>query len=68
MTSTPVKVEYSLTPLDRTLAEPIAALCDRAALHGPEVVRAQDRYDHRTERDRDLSATPPGTPDDVRTR
>jgi DNA-binding HxlR family transcriptional regulator len=45
VTSTPIKVEYSLTPLGRTLVEPLAALCDWAERHGPDVVAAQDAHD-----------------------
>lgn len=34
---TPPQVECTLTPLGRTLAEPLAQLCDWAARHGDEL-------------------------------
>ncbi|WP_318363021.1 helix-turn-helix domain-containing protein [Enterobacter sp.] len=45
--TSPVSVEYSLTPLAKTLQEPFSALYDWALKHGPEVVRAQQEYDAR---------------------
>jgi DNA-binding HxlR family transcriptional regulator len=41
----PVTVEYSITPLGRTLAEALAPLADWATTHIGEILRARDRYD-----------------------
>jgi len=43
----PPRVEYSLTPLGRTLYEPILAIVDWAQAHINEVLSARDRYDSR---------------------
>lgn len=43
----PPHVEYSLTPLGRTLYEPIAAVVGWARAHIDEVISARDRYDSR---------------------
>lgn len=45
--TSPVSVEYSLTPLAKTLQEPFSALYDWALKHGPAVARAQQEYDAR---------------------
>lgn len=45
--TSPVSVEYSLTPLAKTLQEPFNALYEWALKHGPEVGRAQQEYDSR---------------------
>ncbi len=45
--TSPVSVEYSLTPLAKTLQEPFSALYDWALKHGPAVARAQQEYDSR---------------------
>ncbi|WP_024548539.1 winged helix-turn-helix transcriptional regulator [Siccibacter turicensis] len=45
--TSPVSVEYSLTPLAKTLQEPFSALYDWALKHGPQVVQAQQEYDAR---------------------
>ncbi|MFC5748659.1 winged helix-turn-helix transcriptional regulator [Actinomadura rugatobispora] len=37
----PPSVEYSLTPLGRTLLEPLSALADWAVLHEPEIAKAR---------------------------
>ncbi|MEV4537072.1 helix-turn-helix domain-containing protein [Asanoa sp. NPDC049518] len=37
----PPRVEYALTPLGRTLLEPLAAICAWTAAHQPEVLRAR---------------------------
>ncbi|GIF51679.1 HxlR family transcriptional regulator [Asanoa ferruginea] len=38
----PPRVEYALTPLGRTLLEPLAAICAWSAAHLPEVLRQRD--------------------------
>ncbi|MFC0622484.1 winged helix-turn-helix transcriptional regulator [Kribbella deserti] len=43
----PPRVEYELTPLGRTLIEPLAVLCRWAEQHIPEVLAARDAYDDR---------------------
>ncbi len=43
----PPVVEYSLTPLGKTLVEPIKALTDWAYGHLQEVAQAQTAYDQR---------------------
>ncbi|MCK6524309.1 helix-turn-helix transcriptional regulator [Myxococcota bacterium] len=41
----PPQVEYALTPLGRTLLEPVSALAAWAATHQPEVIAARRRFD-----------------------
>ena len=41
----PPRVEYSLTPLGRTLVEPLTALRDWAVSHGDDVEAARHRLD-----------------------
>ncbi|MFC0107489.1 winged helix-turn-helix transcriptional regulator [Kibdelosporangium aridum] len=41
----PPRVEYRLTPLGRTLYDPLRALVDWAELHVPEVLAAREHYD-----------------------
>jgi DNA-binding HxlR family transcriptional regulator len=41
----PVTVEYSLTPLGRTLGEPLAAIRAWAEEHVEEVLAARERYE-----------------------
>jgi len=43
----PPRVEYSLTPLGRTLDEPLSALARWAQRHMPEVRAAQETFDRR---------------------
>jgi DNA-binding HxlR family transcriptional regulator len=43
----PPRVEYELTPLGRTLIEPLAVLVRWAEQHIPEVLAARDAYDDR---------------------
>jgi DNA-binding HxlR family transcriptional regulator len=43
----PVTVEYSITPLGRTLAQALAPLVVWASAHIDEVLRARERYDLR---------------------
>ncbi|MDV5140240.1 MULTISPECIES: winged helix-turn-helix transcriptional regulator [Yersiniaceae] len=43
--TSPVSVEYSLTPLAKTLQEPFIALYEWALKYGPEMEQAQARYD-----------------------
>ncbi len=43
----PPRVEYSLTPLGRTLDEPLSALAKWAERHMPEVRSAQEAFDQR---------------------
>ena len=47
--SVPPKVEYSLTPLGRTLTELFTAVQDWAETHIESVVDAQKRFDQRSE-------------------
>lgn len=49
--TSPVSVEYSLTPLAKTLQGPFSALYDWALKHGPEVAQAQQEYDARQTED-----------------
>jgi DNA-binding HxlR family transcriptional regulator len=50
--TSPVAVEYSITPLGRSLQQPFTALYAWAFDHGAEVLQAQALYD----RERDLEA------------
>jgi DNA-binding HxlR family transcriptional regulator len=43
--TTPVGVEYTITPLGHSLRQPFAALYDWAMIYGPELERAQTVYD-----------------------
>lgn len=43
----PVAVEYSITPLGRTLKDPFDALCIWASRHGQAMTQAQSDYDER---------------------
>lgn len=45
--SSPVAVEYAITPLGRTLQEPFVALVSWARQHGASIVQAQAAYDDR---------------------
>lgn len=45
--SSPVAVEYSITPLGRTLQEPFVALVSWARQHGAAIEQAQVAYDER---------------------
>ena len=45
--TSPVAVEYSITPRGRTLQQPFAALYAWAVSHGSEVGQAQTAYDRR---------------------
>ena len=45
--SSPVAVEYSITPLGRTLQQPFAALCAWTLAHGADVQQAQASFDQR---------------------
>lgn len=45
--TTPVGVEYTLTPLGRSLQQPFEALYAWALTHGPELERAQAAFDSR---------------------
>ncbi|QDL93752.1 helix-turn-helix transcriptional regulator [Paroceanicella profunda] len=45
--SSPVAVEYAITPLGRTLEEPISALYRWTHTHLPEVEQARAAYDQR---------------------
>jgi DNA-binding HxlR family transcriptional regulator len=45
--SSPVAVEYSITPLGRTLQDPFVALVSWAATHGGRIEQAQLTYDER---------------------
>ncbi|MFI9153554.1 winged helix-turn-helix transcriptional regulator [Streptomyces sp. NPDC053367] len=44
--SVPVRVDYALTPLGRSLALLLTAVKDWAETHFDEVHRARERYDH----------------------
>jgi len=41
----PPSVEYDLTPLGRTLLNPLSALADWAVNHGAEIATARNRHD-----------------------
>lgn len=43
--TSPVSVEYSITPLAQTLQQPFMALASWAMEYGPEMERAQAAYD-----------------------
>ncbi|WP_131768094.1 winged helix-turn-helix transcriptional regulator [Candidatus Protofrankia californiensis] len=43
----PPRVEYELTPLGRTLFEPMAAFCDWRRAHLSELLDARETYEHR---------------------
>jgi DNA-binding HxlR family transcriptional regulator len=45
----PPRVDYELTPLGRSLWEPVAALGDWARAHQPEIAAARERFDARAE-------------------
>ncbi|KAF6666681.1 helix-turn-helix transcriptional regulator [Pantoea sp. EKM101V] len=45
--SSPVAVEYAITPLGRTLQEPFVALVNWAKQHGETMQQAQEGYDER---------------------
>jgi DNA-binding HxlR family transcriptional regulator len=45
--SSPVAVEYSITPLGRTLQNPFVALVSWAAKHGGSIDQAQMAYDEK---------------------
>ena len=47
--SSPIAVEYSVTPLGRTLQEPFTALYAWTIVHVPEIERAQLAFDLRQE-------------------
>jgi DNA-binding HxlR family transcriptional regulator len=42
----PPRVEYDLTPLGRTLLKPMAACCDWAQAHLPELLDARQAHEH----------------------
>lgn len=44
-TTTPVGVEYTITPLGRSLQQPFEALYTWSMTYGPELERAQEEYD-----------------------
>jgi len=44
-TTTPVGVEYTITPLGQSLRQPFEALYQWSMTYGPEIERAQDNYD-----------------------
>ncbi|WP_430511096.1 winged helix-turn-helix transcriptional regulator [Pannonibacter phragmitetus] len=43
--TSPVAVEYSITPLGRTLQDPFLALYDWAVAHQSDLAAAQERFD-----------------------
>ena len=43
----PPRVDYALTPLGRSLTEPLAFLAAWASRHRPEIEAARHAYDHR---------------------
>jgi DNA-binding HxlR family transcriptional regulator len=45
--TTPVGVEYSITPLGHSLQQPFTALYDWALIYGPEMHSAQAEFDRR---------------------
>ncbi|MGW0038653.1 winged helix-turn-helix transcriptional regulator [Gordonia sp. NPDC003376] len=48
--SRPIAIEYRITPLGKTLREPIDALLDWVTGHSGEVGRARVRYDEQVDR------------------
>jgi DNA-binding HxlR family transcriptional regulator len=44
-TTTPVGVDYTITPLGHSLRQPFEALYEWSMNHGPELARAQVEYD-----------------------
>jgi DNA-binding HxlR family transcriptional regulator len=52
ISTAPVAVEYSLTPLGRSLQQPFAALYAWASVHSCDVTEAQLRYDRTLEAER----------------
>jgi DNA-binding HxlR family transcriptional regulator len=44
-TTTPVGVEYTITPLGQSLRQPFEALYEWSMTYGPQLERAQDVYD-----------------------
>jgi len=56
---TPPRVEYSLTPLGRSLTGPLLALSEWTEEHLEEVLAARAAYDRETRRSADSSAPPP---------
>ncbi len=46
--TTPIGVEYTITPLGRSLQAPFEALCNWALKHGPVLEKAQADYDKRS--------------------
>ncbi len=46
----PPKVEYSLTPLGRTLVKPLVALGSWAETHQPEIEAANARYERKIQK------------------
>lgn len=49
--SSPVAVEYAITPLGKTLRDPFVALVDWASAHGGAIGAAQAAYDARMDKD-----------------
>jgi len=47
--SVPVRVDYALTPLGMSLLEPLRHLKEWAETHMPEVSRAREAYDRKTD-------------------
>jgi DNA-binding HxlR family transcriptional regulator len=45
--TTPIGVQYTITPLGKSLQQPFAALYDWALAYGPELQRAQAEFDRR---------------------
>ena len=43
--TSPIGVQYTVTPLAKSLREPFAALCEWALIHGSQVGNAQARFD-----------------------
>jgi DNA-binding HxlR family transcriptional regulator len=50
--STPLGVEYAVTPLGRTLSKPFDALCEWTATYMPEIKEAQRKFDRSSTRSR----------------
>lgn len=48
--TSPVGVEYSLTPLGESLREPFGHLYSWTVDHSAQIQQAQQTYDHRTDR------------------
>lgn len=52
----PPRVDYELTPLGRSLIDPVAALAEWAQMHFPEIENARQRFDKKSPKPRLMKA------------